>query len=86
MGTPRKGPFLHRMPERLLRRAIRGMLSHKKPRGKEAYKRILCYQGTPDEFKDKKPITLKDANRLKLPNLKYVNLNDVSKRLGANVE
>ncbi len=85
MGTPRKGPFLHRMPERLLRRSIRGMLSHKKPRGKEAYKRILCYQGIPDEFKDKKSITIKDANRSKLPNLKYVNLKDVSKRLGANV-
>ena len=86
MGTPRKGPFLHRKPERLLRRVVRGMLPYKKPRGKMAYKRVLCYQGIPDEFKDAKLIKLENANISKLPNLKFVTLYDVSKRLGAKLE
>ena len=86
MGTPRKGPFIRRSPERLLRRIIRGMLPYKKPRGKEAYKRILCYIGVPNEFKDKKPVEIKGANKSKLPNLKYTTLYDISKRIGAKLE
>jgi len=85
-GTHAKGPFVHRGPEKILRRAIRGMLPYKKPRGKEAFRRVLCYVGVPDEFKDKKSITLKSANMSKLPKLKYVDLKTVSKRLGAKVE
>ncbi len=86
MGTPRKGPFLHRKPEKLLRRIIRGMLPYKKPRGKEAYKRVLCYQGFPEEFKDMEIVRLETAHKSKLPNLKYVSLYDLSKRLGAKLE
>lgn len=85
-GTPRKGPFIHRMPERILRRVIRGMLPFKKPRGKEAYSRVLCYMGIPNEFKDEKSITVESANRSKLPNLKYTAIFDISKRMGAKVE
>ena len=51
-----------------------------------AYKRVLCYQGIPDEFKDAKLIKLENANISKLPNLKFVTLYDVSKRLGAKLE
>ncbi len=86
MGTPRKGPFVRRSPERLLRRMIRGMLPYKKARGQEAYKRILCYVGVPAEFKDKKPVVIEGANRSKLPNLKYTTLYDISKRIGAKLE
>lgn len=86
MGTHAKGPFVHRNPEKLLRRSIRGMLPYKKPRGREAYKRILCYTGIPDEFKDKKYVTYEDAHISKLPSLKYIDLKTLSKRLGAKVE
>ena len=86
MGTHAKGPFIHRMPDRILRRVVRGMLPYKKPRGKEAFGRVLCYVGVPEEFKDKKAITIKDANMSKLPKLKYVDLRSVSKRLGAKIE
>jgi large subunit ribosomal protein L13 len=78
-GAIRKGPFLHRMPDRIVRRTIRGMLPWKKARGQEAYKRVFCYVGVPDEFKDKKAIVSK------LPNLKFVNLENLSKRLGAKL-
>jgi large subunit ribosomal protein L13 len=86
MGTPRKGPFIHRMPERILRRSIKGMLPHKKPRGRVALKKILCYIGVPDEFKDKKPVTIEGASMSKLPNLKFVSLLNLSRRLGAKIE
>jgi large subunit ribosomal protein L13 len=84
-GAPMSGPFIHRMPNRLLRRNIRGMLPHHKAKGKDAYKRIMCYVGVPEEFKDKKAITIESANVAKLPTLKYVNLLTISKRLGAKV-
>lgn len=86
MGTPRKGPIILRRPERILRRIIRGMLPYKKPRGKEAYKRILCYMGVPDEFKDKKAVKVEGAEKTKLPNMKYVTIYDISRRIGAKLE
>jgi large subunit ribosomal protein L13 len=86
MGTPFKGPFISRLPDRLLRRAIRGMLPYKKPRGREAYKKIMCYTGVPNEFKDKKFTTIESANISKLPNLKFTDLRTLSKRLGAKID
>jgi len=86
MGTHARGPFIHRGPERILRRVVRGMLPYKKPRGKEAFSRVLCYVGIPEDFKDKKFITIKEANVSKLPKLKYTDLRSVSKRLGAKIE
>ncbi|NTV23030.1 MAG: 50S ribosomal protein L13 [Nanoarchaeota archaeon] len=84
--TIRNGPYTHRMPERLLKRTIRGMIPRKKASGMAAYKRIMCYRGVPDEFKDKKPITIESANVSKLPNHKVVDLLTLSKRLGAKIE
>ena len=86
MGTPARGPFIRRSPERILKRSIRGMLDYKKPRGKEAFQRILCYVGVPDEFKDMKPISVDGANKSKLPNMKFTTLYDISKRIGAKLE
>jgi large subunit ribosomal protein L13 len=85
-GTPRKGPYVHRMPDRIVRRTIRGMLPYKKSKGRDAYKRVLCYNGVPDEFKDKKAITFEDANVSKLPTVRYVDIKSLSKRLGAKIE
>jgi large subunit ribosomal protein L13 len=86
MGSPRKGPYVHRMPDKIVRRAIRGMLPFKKSRGKEAYKKVLCYYGVPEELKNQKAITIESANITKLPTLKYVDIYTLSKRLGAKVE
>ncbi len=85
MGNPKFGPYMPRMPDRFLRRAIKRMLPYKQPKGKEAFKRIMCYIGVPDEFKDKKLDTVKEANMSKLPNVKYVTLKDVCKFMGAKI-
>ncbi len=85
-GSPRKGPYIHRMPDKIVRRTIRGMIDYKKPSGKEAYKRVMCYVGMPEEYKDKKPIKIEGAGIEKLPTLKYIDVNTLSKRLGAKLE
>ena len=82
MGVPRKGPFIHRQPDRLVRRMIRGMLPHKQPRGREAFARILCHIGTPEEFKDAKPVQFEDASAEKLPSPRYTSVGDICKFLG----
>ncbi len=55
-GSSLKGPKISRTPERILKRTIRGMLPHKKGRGEDAMDSIICYNGTPEEFKNSKKI------------------------------
>ena len=83
MGVPKKGPFYSRLADRFVRRSIRGMLSYKKPRGSEAYKRIMCYLGAPEKFNGKKIETIEKANISKVSNLKYITVGEICKVLGA---
>lgn len=55
-GSAMKGPIFPSTPERIVKRIIKGMLPHKKGRGEEAGKRIKCYVGLPEEFKNDKLI------------------------------
>ena len=80
-GVPSKGPFIHRHPDRLVRRVIRGMLPYKNPRGAAAYKRVRCYSGVPEAYADKEAVKI-GATKMKLPNTKYVTVLDISKNLG----
>jgi len=80
-GDVFKGPFISRMPDRLLRRMIRGMLPYKQYKGKTAFKRIMCYIGIPNSLKDKKPITLKNADVSKIKATKFLTLAEISKLL-----
>ena len=43
---------------------------HRKGQGKEALKRIKCYEGMPDEFKDEKMIKVNAPKKLKFMELK----------------
>lgn len=45
--NPRRGPFMPRQPEDIVRRAVRGMIKFKTPSGKAAYKRLQVYSGVP---------------------------------------
>ena len=57
VGSGQKGPKHSRNTEEIVKRAIRGMLpNHRKGRGKEALKRVMCYNGIPKEFEDRKKI------------------------------
>ncbi len=83
--TIRKGPFFPRMPDRLVKRTIRGMLPHRQEKGEKALKRVTCYIGLPEEFAKEKIETIKEANVSKLPVLKYVKVSDVCKQIGAKL-
>ena len=82
MGVPRKGPYFSKLPDRYLRRIIRGMLPHKEPRGRAAYARILCYIGVPSELKTEKTMRVPGADASKLPNMKRVTLGRICEELG----
>jgi len=83
MGVPKKGPFIKRMPDRFMKRILKGMLPMTKPRGREAVKKIRCYIGVPEQFKGKAAETLPEANADKLPTLKKVTIAEICKFLGA---
>lgn len=82
-GDPIKGPFFPRIPDGIFRRAVRGMLPMKKPKGKAAYKRLRVYIGVPAELKSKadkfEKVKLADAARLRTESMA---LGDLSVALG----
>lgn len=80
-----KGPFLPRMPDRFVRRTIRGMLPYEKTRGREAYKRIMCWMGIPDKFKNEKIEKLEKINVLNTKNIKFLDVGKICKFLGGRV-
>ncbi|MBI2665335.1 50S ribosomal protein L13 [Candidatus Woesearchaeota archaeon] len=81
-GYPLKSAVHSRLPERFVRRTIRGMLPWKSPRGKDAFGRVLCYKGVPAEFAGQKPIVVEKAHIKKLATLKYVSVGEVCKAIG----
>jgi len=84
-GIPLKGPYFPNMPDRLVRRTIRGMLPYKQEKGRKAFERVMCYIGVPMQFKDKRFETVKEANVDKLPNMKFATVADIAKQLGAKI-
>jgi large subunit ribosomal protein L13 len=83
-GVPRKGPYIPRMPDRFTRRLIRGMFPMANARGRAAYKRLMCYIGTPAEFHGKPTHVVPGASASKLPTLNKVTIGEVCKFLGAS--
>jgi len=84
-GVPSKGPFISRMPDRLVRRTIRGMIPYKTSRGREAYKRVKCYVGVPKEYEGKETLRLEGAQAQKLPTTNYMTIKDIAKNLGGSI-
>ena len=82
MGTF-KGPFMSRMPDRFVRRMIRGMLPYKQEKGKNAYKRIMCHIGIPKEMEGKEMVDLKEADISKVENKDFVSIKQICEKLGS---
>jgi large subunit ribosomal protein L13 len=75
VGTRQIGPKVSRMSEKIVKRAIRGMLpDHRVGRGREAFKRIMCYTGIPSELKDSKKISLGGEEKMK-----YIEVKELSR-------
>jgi large subunit ribosomal protein L13 len=82
MGTHRKGPFYFREPDRFVKRVIRGMLPHRQEKGRQALKRIRCFQGIPDSAKKEDYKTIESAHFTKLKSTRYVYVKDVCRIMG----
>ena len=76
-----QGPRYPKRPDRIMKRSIRGMLPYKRPRGREAFENVRVYVGNPFEESE----VLDDTSLDRLSNIKFVQLGDISKNLGANV-
>jgi large subunit ribosomal protein L13 len=82
-GSTRKGPFYPRMPDRILRRAIRGMLPYRRSPGKDALHRLHVFVGVPVDYLSTKPETIREANKPLLRD--FMHIGEISKVLGAKL-
>ena len=81
LGNPRIGPKFYRMPQMIVKAAVRGMLPIKTTRGREAMKKFKAYLGVPNQFEASKPKTFEEA--MKGTSKKQVSVAELSKILGA---
>ncbi len=83
VGSPEKGPFHHRRPDRIVRITVRGMLPYRQTKGKQAYKRLKVFIGVPEELKDQKMETIENAQAKKLT-CSYFTLGEFAREIGWN--
>jgi len=69
------------MPDRLVRRAIRGMLPYKTSKGRVAFRRIRTYIGVPESVKKIDDVKIKNINDLR--DMKFVRVEELCSWLGA---
>lgn len=81
VGHPKKGPFHPKRPDRIVRRTIRGMLPWKKPKGKQAYKRLKVYIQIPKELEGKKMQTIPEVSASNLK-CSYITVGELAKEIG----
>ncbi len=81
--NPRKGPFHPRRPEDLVRRAVRGMLPYKKPKGRSAYRRLRVHVGLPPEFAGHEVKSIPQAHLKRMGTRRFITVGKLSKHLGA---
>jgi len=71
VGHSQKGPRHSKSSEKMVKRAIRGMLpDHREGRGKIAFKKIKCYVGIPKEFQESKKILAGKQKKTKFSKIK----------------
>jgi len=81
IGHPKMGPFHPRRPDQIIRRTIRGMLPHRLPKGRMAFKRLRVFLGVPADLKNAtfQTVPEADASKLKCP---YVTVGELAKEIG----
>jgi len=82
LGTYRKGPFYPRMPDKIVKRTIRGMIPYQTPHGRSAFKRLKCYIGVPKEFEGKKFEKISVAEKQPVD---FITIEELSRFLGAKI-
>ncbi len=77
-GQSRKGPYYPRRPDRIFKRAVRGMLPYQQERGREALKRVKCFHGAPGRYAGK-GTKIEGAHNLRTA--KFVTLQQLSEAI-----
>ena len=83
VGGVGRGPFHYRRPDRIVRKAVKGMLPIRQPKGIEAYRRLQVFMGVPDNLKGQKIGTLTEAQAKKLT-CPYFTIGELAKGIGWN--
>lgn len=78
-GTKRKGPHFPRMPDKILKRTVRGMLPYQRARGRQALKNLKTHIGIPDDLDDAEMEQLAESTTSP-----HVTLKDLSAFLGVS--
>lgn len=78
---PRHGPYHPRRPDTILRDVIKGMVPRRKPRGREALRRLRVYNYVPDELPKGRVVRFKEAEPRK-PRMYYMTLGELARELG----
>jgi large subunit ribosomal protein L13 len=76
-ANPTKGPHFPRTPDRILKRAVRGMLHYKTVRGKNAMKNLIVFIGVPADYAGKA-----EKHTIRPPVHSYVTLLELCEKLG----
>lgn len=79
--NPRHGPFHPRAPDRILTKIVRGMLPWRRPKGKEAMRRLRVYVGVPDRYAKREKRKLEETLARKTLSY-YVSLSDLGTSVG----
>ncbi len=81
LGSQTKAPTHPRRPDNYVRRVVRGMLPWKKSRGKDAFRRVRVFIGTPVDYQGKPSVKIEDASasRLRVP---YVSVSQLAQEIG----
>ncbi|MEF8826677.1 MAG: 50S ribosomal protein L13 [Halapricum sp.] len=92
-----KGPAYPKRPDGIFKRAIRGMLPYKEQQGRQAFENVRVYVGNPYEDSAGSPSqrdgdgeaveaeVLEGTSLDRLSNIKFVQLDELSESIGANV-
>jgi large subunit ribosomal protein L13 len=80
-GSKEQGPFFPKMPDRIVKRTIRGMLPYKQAKGRDAFSRLKVYLSIPEDYETAERGKVESASAERLSR-KYVTLGEVSEKLG----
>jgi len=81
-GRNRFGPYYPRMPDRMFKRSVRGMIPYQQPKGRTAFKKLKVYIGVPREMKGAELTKVEKA--MDRGATRKIHLGDVATWLGAN--
>ncbi|MBI2144552.1 50S ribosomal protein L13 [Candidatus Woesearchaeota archaeon] len=82
IGQVNQGPYFQRRPDMFVRRAIRGMLPWRKPRGRMVFGRVNCHIGMPPQIKPEDAKTIPEADVKRIKKASHITINELCKHIG----